>query len=114
MAETCFMFHLACLFMKVHLLVLLQDNCLDLVHCAFFRKLSGCMRNITAFYQHLLQADFVLVDTDISVKAKYWANISVCFFMIFVFSVLKIFMPSQRCFTRFLVKSVLKNTGLKV
>jgi len=31
-----------------------QDNCLDLVRCAFLHKLSGCMRNITAFCQHLL------------------------------------------------------------
>jgi len=48
-ADACSMVHLVCLFMKTHLLALLQDNCLDLVHCAFLRKLSGCMRNITGF-----------------------------------------------------------------
>jgi len=31
----------------------LQDNCLDLLRCAFLRKLSGCVRNITACCQHL-------------------------------------------------------------
>jgi len=30
----------------------LQDNCLDLLCCAFLGKLSGCLRNITAFCQH--------------------------------------------------------------
>jgi len=35
------------LFMKMHLLALLQDDCLDLVHCAFLHKLSGCVTNIT-------------------------------------------------------------------
>jgi len=49
------MVHLVCLFMKIYLLVLLQDNCLDLLCCAFLRKLSGCMRNITAFCQYLLR-----------------------------------------------------------
>jgi len=44
-----------CLFMKMHLLALVQDNCLELVHCASLRKLSGCVRNITAFCQHLLR-----------------------------------------------------------
>jgi len=62
------MVNLVCLFMKPHLLVLLQDNCLDLLRCAFLRKLSECVRNITAFCQ-LLSA--VLADTDISVKPKY-------------------------------------------
>jgi len=44
-----------CMFMKTHLLALLQDNCLDIVHCAFLCKLSACMRNITTFCQHLLR-----------------------------------------------------------
>jgi len=35
MANACFMVHLVCLFMKAYLQMLLQDNCLDLVHCAF-------------------------------------------------------------------------------
>ena len=48
MADTYFMVHLVCLFMKMHLLALLQDNCLDLVCCASLHKLSGCVRNITA------------------------------------------------------------------
>ena len=67
-ADACFMVNLVCLFMKPHLLVLLQDNCLHLLRCAFLRKLSECVRNITAFCQ-LLSA--VLADTDISVKPKY-------------------------------------------
>jgi len=46
------MVHLVCLFMKTHLLALPQDNCLDLVRCAFLRKLSACVRNIAAFCQH--------------------------------------------------------------
>ena len=73
MADTCSMVHLVCLFMKTHLLALLQENCLDLVHCAFSCKLSGCVRNITAFCQHLLRPiiSAVLADTDISVKSKY-------------------------------------------
>jgi len=37
--------HLVCLFMKTHLVALLQDNCLELVRCAFLRKLSACVRN---------------------------------------------------------------------
>jgi len=74
-ANTCFMVHLVCLFMKTHLLVLLQDNCLDLFHCAFLHKLSGCMRKITACIQHLLRLILLasLADTDISVKPKYWS-----------------------------------------
>jgi len=40
-ADACFMVHLVCLIMKTHLLALLQDNCLDLVHCALLRKLSA-------------------------------------------------------------------------
>jgi len=35
MADVCSMVHLVCLFVKTHLLGLLQDNCLDLVCCAF-------------------------------------------------------------------------------
>jgi len=46
--NTCLVVHLVCLFMKTHLLALLQDNCLDLVCCAFLHMLSGCVRNITA------------------------------------------------------------------
>jgi len=73
------MVHLICLFMKTHLLALLQDYCLDLVRCAFLHKLSACVRNITAFCQHLLRPilSAVLADTDISVKPKYWPDISV-------------------------------------
>ena len=55
MANVCFMVHLVCLFMKTHLLALLQGNCLDLLCCAFLSKLSGCVRNMTAFCQHLLR-----------------------------------------------------------
>jgi len=73
MADACTMVHLICLFMKPHLLSLLQDNCPDLVHCAFLRKVSGCVRNITAFCQHPLKPikPAVLADTDISAKPKY-------------------------------------------
>jgi len=51
------MVYLVCLFMKTHLLVLLQHNCLDLVHCAFSCKLSACVRNITAFCKYLLTTE---------------------------------------------------------
>ena len=64
MADACFMVHLVCL-IKTHLLALLQDNCLELVHCAFLCELSGCIRNITAFCQHLLRP---LADTYVSVN----------------------------------------------
>jgi len=40
---------------KKNWLELLQDNWLDLVCCAFLRKLSACERNITAFCHHLLK-----------------------------------------------------------
>jgi len=49
------MVHLVRFFMKTHLLALLQDNCLDLLHCVSLRKLSGRVRNITAFCQLLLR-----------------------------------------------------------
>jgi len=73
------MVHLICLFMEMHLLELLQANCLDLVRCVFLRKLSGCMRNITAFSQHLMRPIklVVLANTDISVKPKYLPDILV-------------------------------------
>jgi len=48
-ADACFMVPRVCLFMKTHLLALLQDNCIDLVCCAFMHKLS-------VFCQHLLSA----------------------------------------------------------
>jgi len=65
-ADTWTTVHLVCLFMKTHRLALLQDNCLDVVHCAFLRKLS-------AFCQHLLRQikAATLADTNISVKPKY-------------------------------------------
>ena len=44
-ANTCFVVHLVCLFMKTRLLVLLQDSCLDLVCCAFLHKLFRYVRN---------------------------------------------------------------------
>jgi len=64
--------HLVCLFKETHLLALLQDNCLNLVHYAFQHQLSGCVRNITAFWQHLPKPmkSAVLADTNISVKPK--------------------------------------------
>ena len=54
-ANACSMVHLVCLFITTHLSALLQDNCLNLVRCAFFRKLSAYVKNITAFCQHLLR-----------------------------------------------------------
>jgi len=38
MADMSYMVHLVCLFMKMHLPALLQDNCLDLICCAFLHK----------------------------------------------------------------------------
>jgi len=54
-ADACSVVHLVCLFMKTHLPALLQDNGLDLVCCAFLRKLAACVRNIMVFCQHLLR-----------------------------------------------------------
>ena len=73
MADAFSMANLVCLFMKPHLLALLQDNCLDLLNCVFLRELPGCVRNITTFCQHLLRPKKLAVsaDTDISVKNKY-------------------------------------------
>jgi len=70
MADTCFMIHLVCLFMKMHMLALLQDNCLDLLCCAFLSKLFGCVRNITAYCQHVLRPikSAILADSHISEK----------------------------------------------
>jgi len=72
-ADVSSMVNFVCLFMKTHLQALLQKNCLDLLCCAFLRKLSGCMSNITASCQHLLRPikSAVLADSDISVKPKY-------------------------------------------
>jgi len=75
MADVCCMVHLVCLFMKMHLLALLQDNCIYLVRCAFLHKLSVCVGNITVFCQHLL--NLIIADVDISAKPKYWPDISV-------------------------------------
>jgi len=65
------MVHLVWLFMKTHLLALLQDNWLG--SSAFLRKLSACVRNTTACCQHLLRPikSAVLADTDTSAKPKY-------------------------------------------
>jgi len=52
-ADVCSMVHIVCLFMKTHLLALLQDNCPDLLCCTFLHKLSAWVRNITAFCQYL-------------------------------------------------------------
>ena len=48
-------------------------NCRDLPRCVFLRKFSGCVRNITAFWQQLLRPikPAVLADTDTLVKPKY-------------------------------------------
>ena len=76
MADACSMVHLVCLLMKMHLLALLQESCLDLVHYAFLHKLAGCVRNITAFCQHLLRPikSAVLADTDDIGKTKISAR----------------------------------------
>jgi len=55
MADSCSMVNLVCLFMKMHLLSLLQDNCLDMFRCAFLHKLSGCVRNISVLSKLLHQ-----------------------------------------------------------
>jgi len=39
-----------------------KNNCLDLLHCAFLRKSSACVRNITVFCQLLLR----------SIKSAVW------------------------------------------
>ena len=93
MADMCSMVHLVYLFMKMHLLVLLQNNCLDLVCCAFLCNLSAFVRNITAFYQHLLRPVklVILANTDILAKPKYrldifigQADISISSFILYV------------------------------
>jgi len=73
------MVNLVRLFMKTHLLELLQNICLDLVCYAFLRKLSGYMKNITTFCQHLLRPikSVILADADILVKPKYRPDLSV-------------------------------------
>jgi len=60
------MVNLVCLFMKTYLLSLLQITVLN-------SSLSACVRNTTAFFQHLLRPIklAVLADADISVKPKY-------------------------------------------
>jgi len=77
MADACSMVHLVCLFMKTHLLALLQDNCLDLVRCVFLRKLSAWVRNTIEFCQYLLRPIIlaILDGTEISVKPKYQPDI---------------------------------------
>jgi len=40
-ADACSMVHRVCLFVKMNLLALLQDNCLDWFCCAFLRELSA-------------------------------------------------------------------------
>jgi len=44
----------------------------DLLRCAFLRKLSVCMRNVAVFCQHLLRPiTAVLADAGAWVKPKY-------------------------------------------
>jgi len=43
MADEYFMVPFVCLFMKTHLLALLQDNCLDLVHYKCFLARVVCI-----------------------------------------------------------------------
>jgi len=57
MADVCSVVHLVCLFMITYVLALLQDNCLDLLCCAFSPKLSGCGRNVTAFFSTPTEVD---------------------------------------------------------
>jgi len=70
-ADACFMINLVCLFMKTHLLALLQDNCW-LASLCFPAQVVWKRRNITAFCQQLLKPikSAVLADTDISVNPK--------------------------------------------
>jgi len=85
MADACTMVYVVCLFMKTHLLALLQDNCLDLIRCAFLHKLSGCVRNITVLTTPT-EADKIghfgrylyIGKTQISAQYISQADISVC------------------------------------
>jgi len=73
-ADTCSMVHLSACLWKPHLLALLQDNYLDLVHCASLRKVCGCVRNIAAFCQHLLKPIKSAVLADVSPKSQISAR----------------------------------------
>ena len=48
----------------------LQDNYHDLLHCAFLRKLPGCVRNITVFCQHILRP--IKSAIQIGCFGRYW------------------------------------------
>jgi len=67
------MVHLIYLLMKTYLLVLLQDNCLDLVRCAFLHKSSDGVRSITVLSTctEARPISPTLANTNISVKPKY-------------------------------------------
>jgi len=79
MADACCMVNLVCLFMKLHLLALLWDDCLDLLRCAFLRKLSRCVKNITAFCQHPLRPIWPL--------PIYWQNPNIGWSLVSSFAV---------------------------
>jgi len=69
--------YVVCLFMKTHMLALLQDNCLDLVLLYFLVQVAWMHGEYNSILSTPTKADFVLADTDISVKSKYQSNISV-------------------------------------
>jgi len=80
-AVVCSMVHRVCLFMKTHLVAFLQGTSLDKLIWLivfFLRKLSACVRNITAFCQDLPRPikSAVLADTGISMKPRYRPDIS--------------------------------------
>jgi len=65
-ADICFMVPFVCLLMKTHLLALLQDNCLDLVRCAFLHKC--CIGLSLAHCRKLSCLTAVRVDIDYSMQ----------------------------------------------
>jgi len=67
--------NLVCLFETAPASVVM-GYCLNFLHCAFLHKLSGCVRNITAFCQLLLRLiiSALLADTDIG-KTQILANL---------------------------------------
>ena len=56
-ADAYIMVHLVCLFMKTHLLALLQDNCLDLVCCAFLVQVVWMREEYNSVLSTLTEAD---------------------------------------------------------
>jgi len=77
MADAFSMVDLVCVFMKTYLVALLQDNCLDLVHCAFLRQVVYICEEYNSILSTPTKADLInlLANTNISVKPTYHPNI---------------------------------------